>query len=188
MAVNNPAPSLTSISPTSVTADGAAFTLTATGSSFLSSSVVNVNGSARTTTYISPTQLQAAITAADIAYTGNLSITVTTPAPGGGPSASQTLTVTADIGVYCADFGATVVFGGATAQGIFDEPVNTGLSGQGFSGIPTTQPELRLPYNAFSPMPVLNQSITVDGVAFTVSYSSLQWNGLMYYYRLQAAS
>src|SRR5215467_3784439 len=89
-----PAPTLTSISPNSVTAGGGAFTLTATGANFAGNSVVRVNGVARATTYVSPTQLTATILASDIAAAGSLSITVFTPAPGGGISGPQTLTIT----------------------------------------------------------------------------------------------
>src|SRR5215475_2421151 len=89
-----PAPTLSSISPTTITAGGAAFTLTATGANFAGNSVVRVNGVARATTYVSPTQLTATILASDVASGGSLSITVFTPAPGGGVSGSQPLTVT----------------------------------------------------------------------------------------------
>lgn len=94
-AVSNPVPTLTSIQPTSVTAGSGAQTLTLTGTNFIATSVVNVNGSARTTTYVSATQLTAALTAADVASAGSDSITVTNPAPGGGTTAAVTLTVTA---------------------------------------------------------------------------------------------
>ena len=91
----NPAPTLSSISPTSVTAGGAAFTLTATSNSsnFAITSVVRWNGSSRTTTFVSHGQLQAQITAADIATAGTASVTVFTPTPGGGTSAAKTFTI-----------------------------------------------------------------------------------------------
>jgi hypothetical protein len=92
-AANNPVPTLTSISPTSATAGGAAFTLTATGTNFVSSSVVNFNGAAKTTTFVSATQITAAITAADIAAGGTVNVTVTNPAPGGGTTSAQTFTI-----------------------------------------------------------------------------------------------
>jgi hypothetical protein len=87
-------PTLTSISPTSVSASGVAFTLTATGSGFAGNSVVQVNGTARPTTFGSATQLTAQLTAADRAAVGTAAITVFTPAPGGGTSSVVTLTVT----------------------------------------------------------------------------------------------
>jgi hypothetical protein len=70
-------PSLTSISPSSKVAGSGAFTLTVNGSNFVSgTSTVKWNGTARTTTYVSPTQLTAAILASDISTTGSASITV----------------------------------------------------------------------------------------------------------------
>ena len=91
--VNNPAPTTTSLSPTSVIAGSGAFTLTVNGTNFVGGAVVNFNGNARTTTFVSGTQLTAAITAADVARSGMFNVTVTTPAPGGGTSNAQTLTV-----------------------------------------------------------------------------------------------
>jgi len=59
-ATSNPVPEITSLSPTGVTAGSGAFTLTVNGSGFINGSVVNFNGNARTTTYVSATQLTAA--------------------------------------------------------------------------------------------------------------------------------
>ena len=87
------APVLTGLSPASVGAGGPAFTLTATGQNFAGNSVVQVNGSARATVYVSGTQLTAQVLASDIAVGGTLSVTVFTPAPGGGTSGVQGLTV-----------------------------------------------------------------------------------------------
>jgi hypothetical protein len=87
------APTLTSITPTTVAAGGPAFALTATGTDFAGNSVVQVNGVARTTTFGSATSLTATVPASDIASGGILSITVFTPAPGGGTSNSAALTV-----------------------------------------------------------------------------------------------
>lgn len=91
----NPVPTLSSLSPSTATAGSAAFTLTVTGTNFVAGSVVQWNGSARTTTFVSTTQLQAAITAADIATAGNASVTVFSPAPGGGTSSAMTFTIAA---------------------------------------------------------------------------------------------
>ncbi len=91
--VNNPVPSLASISPSTVAAGGAAFTLTVSGTNFVNGSVVQVNGSSRSTAFVSGTQLSASIPASDIASAGTLSITVVNPAPGGGASAALPLVV-----------------------------------------------------------------------------------------------
>ncbi len=70
-------PSITSISPSSKVANTGAFTLTVTGSNFVSgTSTIKWNGSARTTTFVSATQLTAAILASDITSAGNANISV----------------------------------------------------------------------------------------------------------------
>ncbi len=91
--INNPAPTLSLIAPNSAFAGGADFTLTATGSQFVSSSVVHWNGSNRATTFVTSTELQAAILASDIAAVGTAQVTVFNPAPGGGISAPQAFTI-----------------------------------------------------------------------------------------------
>ena len=91
---NNPVPATTSLSPTAATAGGSAFTLAVNGSNFINGSVVQWNGSNRTTTFVSATRLTAAIPASDLPTTGTATVTVFTPAPGGGTSNAQTLTIT----------------------------------------------------------------------------------------------
>jgi uncharacterized protein (TIGR03437 family) len=66
----NPIPAPTSLIPNSATAGGAAFTLTVNGTNFVSGSIVRWNGSNRTTTFVSSTQLTAQIPASDIAVIG----------------------------------------------------------------------------------------------------------------------
>ena len=53
----NPPPTLTSLSPSTATREGPAFTLMVSGSNFVSGSFVQWNGSARPTTFVSSTQL-----------------------------------------------------------------------------------------------------------------------------------
>jgi len=65
---------------------GAAFTLTVNGTGFVSGAVVKWNGSARTTTFVSSSQLKASIPASDIAKASTASVTVVNPTPGGGTS------------------------------------------------------------------------------------------------------
>ncbi len=84
------APVITALSPASAIAGGAPFTLTVTGSNFDPAAQVQFNGSSRTTTFISSTQLQAAITSGDIASVGANSVTVVNPVASGGTSAAFT--------------------------------------------------------------------------------------------------
>jgi hypothetical protein len=87
--INNPMPTTKGLSPTAANAGGAAFTLTVNGTGFVSGSTVNWKGSNLTTTYVSSTQVRAAITAADIATAGTASVTVFNATPGGGTSNAQ---------------------------------------------------------------------------------------------------
>lgn len=90
----NPAPVLTSINPNTVVSGGPDFPLTLSGSGFIGTSAVQVNGQSRATTFVNSSQLQSTIFAADITSAGVLQIRVSTPAPGGGLSAQLPLTIT----------------------------------------------------------------------------------------------
>jgi len=84
-------PTITSLSPSSAVAGTSSFTLTVAGTGFVSgTSVVRWNGSNRTTNFVSPTQLTAAITAADILTSGAATLTV---ANGAAFSNAQTFTI-----------------------------------------------------------------------------------------------
>jgi hypothetical protein len=96
--VNNPVPSISSISPSTALVLGSSFILTVNGSGFNGASVVQVNGSSRPTTFVSPTQLQAQISNNDILAVGQRNITVVNPAPGGGTSNTAILTVVGLLG------------------------------------------------------------------------------------------
>jgi hypothetical protein len=91
-----PAPALSSMSPSNATAGGAAFTLTVNGSNFVSGAVVRWNGVPRTTTFVSATQVRAAIAAADIAAAGTANVSVANP--DGSLSGAVPFTVTAGTG------------------------------------------------------------------------------------------
>ena len=85
-------PTITSISPNTAVAGGAAFTLTINGTNFVASSMVNFVGAR--TTFVNSTQLTAAIPASSIASAGMSAVTVTNPGPGGGTSNAINFTVT----------------------------------------------------------------------------------------------
>ncbi|MFQ5664115.1 MAG: S8 family serine peptidase [Terriglobia bacterium] len=93
----NPAPTLTSLSPSSAFAGDPGFTLTVTGSGFVAGSGVRWNGADRPTTFLSNTQLTAPISASDIASAGSATVTVFNPAPGGGTSSPLTFTINAPL-------------------------------------------------------------------------------------------
>jgi uncharacterized protein (TIGR03437 family) len=72
----NPPPVISSLNPGSIAAGGLAFTLTVTGSGFISGAVVNWNGTSLTTTFGSATQLSAQVPASFIASVGTSKVTV----------------------------------------------------------------------------------------------------------------
>jgi concanavalin A-like lectin/glucanase superfamily protein len=113
-----------------VTAGSPPFTLTVTGSGFVGASVVLWNGSDRPTTVVSSTRLQAAISASDVALPGTASVTVFTPAPGGGASLARTFTVTSGRGAGFAlrFFGNGVADIDRVKIPLEDRPVNIGAT------------------------------------------------------------
>jgi hypothetical protein len=93
-AQTNPSPYLYPLEPAATAPGGPAFSLSVRGTGFASAAVVNWNGSPRTTTFVSSSQVTAAISASDIATAKTALITVTNPAPGGGTSNAEYFQVT----------------------------------------------------------------------------------------------
>jgi hypothetical protein len=90
---SNPTPAISSISPNSKMIGDSAFILTIYGTGFMSTSIARLNGFNKTTTFVNSTQLITTILASELLTIGNFPITVFNPAPGGGTSNSQNLTV-----------------------------------------------------------------------------------------------
>ena len=107
--IPNPTPRIEGVSPETFPTDGSTFTITITGTGFLPTSVVTLNGQTLPTTYISATELEAevsgelmeellqvssTVTSIAEARLGQVSlptftIGVTNPGPGGGDSADD---------------------------------------------------------------------------------------------------
>jgi hypothetical protein len=77
-------PTIAQLVPASATHGGAGFTLTVNGTNYNSNAVVNWNGTAVTTAYVSGNQITATVSAADIASAGTVQVTVTNPGTPGG--------------------------------------------------------------------------------------------------------
>ena len=93
--INNPVPSLVSLSPSSVVAGSAVFTLTLNGGNFVPTSVVRWNGAELAPpTFVSAFKLTELVPAADIAAADSASVTVFNGAPAGGTSGAATFTIT----------------------------------------------------------------------------------------------
>jgi hypothetical protein len=99
-ATSNPAPSLVSLSPSSVNAGSSGFVLTLNGTNFVPASTIEWNGAVLSTTYLSETQLEAQIPTSDLAASGFADVVVLNPAPGGGASTPAVFTI---------NYGPTVV-------------------------------------------------------------------------------
>ncbi len=91
--INNPAPAVTSTTPATADAGGPSFTLTVTGSGFVSGSQVRLNGMNVATTFVSTTQLAASVPASWIVTPGTIAVSVANAGPGGGVSGNSSLTV-----------------------------------------------------------------------------------------------
>jgi hypothetical protein len=72
--------------PATVKPGSSQFSLIINGTGFVSTAVALWNGSTRVTSFISSTQVQALISAADVANPGTALVSVANPAPGGGIS------------------------------------------------------------------------------------------------------
>lgn len=118
------APSITSVSPSTSVAGGAAFALTVTGTDFTQDTVVEWDGSPRATKFNSTTTLTAQILAADIANAGTNSIVVVNPQGAGAASAPFPYIVTAAGAALAAKFPQVVSVSalGGPADGPSESP------------------------------------------------------------------
>lgn len=91
--VDNLAPQLNSLSPSTVPVGNTATRVTLIGANFISDSQAQVDSTALVTTYVSASQLVATVPAQSLASAGTISITVSNPSPGGGSSSEIDLTV-----------------------------------------------------------------------------------------------
>lgn len=89
----NPTPMITFITPSRTLVGSEGFTLTVNGTNFVATSMVNFGGMEVASTFVSSTELQAAIPAAALASTGTPTVTVSNPAPGGGASNAANFTI-----------------------------------------------------------------------------------------------
>jgi hypothetical protein len=178
--VENPPPSAGGVTPPSVPAGSAALTLNVTGTNFAPGSTVLVNGSARVTTYVSSTLLQATLLASDFSQGGTLVITVSSPGPGGGVSSAITLTIT-DYSVSAAKSTASITAGQpanytltiAPANGAYTNPVTLTVSGLPTEASASFSPSATVtPGNASA---TLTLSISTTGHSLAPAGKSPQW-------------
>ncbi len=85
----NPVPQLDPVAPNAVAPGTVGFTLTVSGTGFVSGSSIMWNGSSLATTFVSSSKLFALLPTSKIASVNTASINVFNPAPGGGYSNTQ---------------------------------------------------------------------------------------------------
>lgn len=90
---NNSTPTISSLSPSSITHGVTDFQMRISGSGFAPNAFVEWNGSFRATAFISNKQLVVLIPAADVIAAGNASVAVTNPGTGGGTSPTTMFTI-----------------------------------------------------------------------------------------------
>jgi hypothetical protein len=94
----------------------------------------------------------------------------------------------ADLPTFFGDFGVPVTFQGVTVKGNFDRPEQIKLADQGFGGVETGFPAVRLPYNAFRPMPCTGDAVNVDGTDYTVAEITAESDGAIVCLDLKAVN
>jgi len=93
--VTNPVPAVSALAPAAAQAGGGPLALSVVGGGFTPASVVRWNGVARPTSYEGPTLLVADLSAADLSSPGSATVTVSSPAPGGGISSARAFAISA---------------------------------------------------------------------------------------------
>ncbi len=129
LTVNNPAPVISALAPSTEPVGATSPVVSVTGTGFVPTTVIDVNGSARTTTYVSGTQVNVLLNASDVAAAGNLSLTATNGTPGGGTSTAATLVVSGSV----APPTVTSISPSSVTAG--SGPVTLTVNGAGFSSL-----------------------------------------------------
>lgn len=73
---------------------------------------------------------------------------------------------------------------GVPVRGLFDRAIQMKLEEGGIGGVETASPELRLPFNAFTPMPQDGDEVLVDGTTYSVTQPTAEDDGAILVYDL----
>lgn len=111
--IDNPAPKITSFFPTALSAGTLATRVAITGTGFVPSTSIQVNGTTRSPEFVTATQVNVVLSTADLATAGTFSLTATNPTPGGGISASSSLAINNPV-PFLNTIAPTVIITGAT--------------------------------------------------------------------------
>jgi hypothetical protein len=112
--INNPVPTVTTVSPTSALVSQAVATLTVTGTNFVAGATVNFNGTSNPGTVSNGgATITASIAASELPTAGVVPVIVTNPTPGGGASNSVNFTINNPVPVITAISPTTAPVGTA---------------------------------------------------------------------------
>lgn len=89
LVLSNPPVTISALSPTSVTSGANGFTLNINGSGFSSLTTVSFNGTTKSPTIVSSSQMTINVDATDISAAGTAAVSASNPAPGGGTASSS---------------------------------------------------------------------------------------------------
>jgi YVTN family beta-propeller protein len=110
--INNPVPTISTISPLEAIAGKPGLILTVYGSGFFDDTTVYINGISRPFTLISQTEIQTEFTAEDLEFGRYLEVTVSNPLPGGGISDPAIFTVLNPVPELTSINPASIIAGG----------------------------------------------------------------------------
>jgi len=165
-----PGYALTELSPVSAVAGSGSFQLTASGDGFTAKSVINFNGAALATTFVSATSLMATAPASAVNCGGGVPVTVSDPTLG----STNTLTFSS-VGAACDfSFGATVpasstVSAGGTAS--YQLALNAVGNAGGSVQLSCSNPPAGFTCN-FAPNPATTAA-TASNVTLTISVPAI---------------
>jgi uncharacterized repeat protein (TIGR01451 family) len=150
-----PTPAVTGLSPQTVP-QAVAATVAVSGTGFEANSIVQWNGSARPTTYVNPTTLQVALTAADVQNFGTGQVTVVNP--GDTPTTPLDLLIIASTPTITSLSPSSIaaITGSSVPQQIV-------IGGSGFAANATVQ-------SNGQPVPALSQTVTTITISLSASY------------------
>ena len=115
--------------PASTAPGGPGITLTVNGTGFASASVVKWNGTALQTNFVSGSQLTAAVPADNIVTPSTVTITVTSPSPGGGTSNAEFFSISQPTTPSFTNYGVTAA--SPLALGVLTSPAVVDVNGDG---------------------------------------------------------
>jgi hypothetical protein len=91
--VTNPAPTISQLFPAVLAVGTVSPVVAVTGTGYVPATVIDVNGSARPTAFVSAAQVNVTLTATDAESAGSLTLAAVNAAPGGGTSAATTVMI-----------------------------------------------------------------------------------------------